>query len=205
MIVILATCASFLAMFIAMGLSNWETVKANWNEYRCDPRYMAFSSYADPKTSASENFTFCLNQAAGSVWGVVIDQFNSYFGVVNNSVSDMVGPLNGFRSVMSNIRNFMLEYTKQALSKITQTTSSFSFIIIKIRDILERFVAEGYIAAFLAQTAVDFIWSFVMLCINIIKGFVYALLAISIILALFQPALLILAILIAALIGASGF
>ena len=106
---------------------------------------------------------------------------------------------------MSNIRNFMLEYTKQALSKITQTTSSFSFIIIKIRDILERFVAEGYIAAFLAQTAVDFIWSFVMLCINIIKGFVYALLAISIILALFQPALLILAILIAALIGASGF
>jgi hypothetical protein len=40
---------------------------------------------------------------------------------------------------------------------------------------------------------------------SVIKTFVYTLLAISVILALFQPELLILAITLASLIGASGF
>jgi hypothetical protein len=71
--------------------------------------------------------------------------------------------------------------------------------------VLRRFVGEGYIATFLVNTGVDFIMSFVYLCISIIKGFVYALLAISIILALFQPELLAVAVVLASLLAASGF
>ena len=205
MIVIIATLASFLAIGIAVGMTSWDAIKANWSQYRCDPRYMAFASYADPKSTASDNFAFCMNQAAGNVWGIIVDQFNTYFGVVGDSITEMVGPLNAFRDVMSNIRKFLLDYTKQVLSKILNSMSSFSFILVKIRDILQRFVGEGYIAAYLAQTVVNFVWSFVTLCINIIKGFVYALLAISIILALFQPAHLVVAIVLASLIGAAGF
>jgi len=52
---------------------------------------------------------------------------------------------------------------------------------------------------------VDFIWSFVTLFISILKTFVFALLAISIILALFQPELLVVAIVLASMIAASGF
>jgi hypothetical protein len=70
---------------------------------------------------------------------------------------------------------------------------------------MNRFIGQGYIGAYLANVGIDFVVSFVMLCISIIKTFVYALLAISIILAFFQPELLALAITLASLIGASGF
>jgi len=89
--------------------------------------------------------------------------------------------------------------------KIANSASSISYILIKIRDVLKRFAGEGWIAVFLANTLIDSAVAFVMLCISIIKGFVYALLAISIILALFQPELLVFAITIASMLGASGF
>lgn len=205
MIVFFATLASLIGIAVAVGMSSWDHIKANWNDYRCDPRYMAFAHYANPKTTGAENFTYCLNQMSGNIWRILIDQIYTYFGVVANSLGEIQGPLDSFRGVFSNIRKFMLSYTTQALSKVTATTSVFTHYIIKIRDVLKRFVAEGYIGAALIQTMVDFVWSFVTLAISIIKGFVYALLAISIILALFQPALLILAITLAALIGAAGF
>jgi hypothetical protein len=77
--------------------------------------------------------------------------------------------------------------------------------LIKIRDVLSRFVGEGYIGAFLVNALIDFIWSFVTLFISILKTFVFALLAISFILALFQPELLVVAIVLASMIAASGF
>jgi hypothetical protein len=83
--------------------------------------------------------------------------------------------------------------------------SSMTFILTKIRDVLKRFAGSGYVGAFIVNAGVDFIISFVMAIISVIKGFVYALLAISIILALFQPEMLVLAIVLASMIGASGF
>jgi len=103
------------------------------------------------------------------------------------------------------IRGGMFSFTATTLSKAANSTSIFIHYLIKIRDVLKRFVGEGYIAGFLVNVIVDFIWSFVMLFISILKGFVFALLAISIILALFQPELLVVAIVLASMIGASGF
>jgi hypothetical protein len=88
---------------------------------------------------------------------------------------------------------------------ITESTSVFVHYLIKIRDVLQRFVGEGYIAALLVNTGINFVMSFVYLCMSVIKTFVYALLAISIILALFQPELLAVAVTIASMIAASGY
>ena len=99
----------------------------------------------------------------------------------------------------------MLSFAAQTFGKITNSMSSITYIIIKIRDVLKRFVGEGWIAVFLANTLIDSAVSFVMLCISIIKGFVYALLAISFMLALFQPEMLVIAIVFASLLGAAGF
>lgn len=99
----------------------------------------------------------------------------------------------------------MLAFATQTFGKIANSLGSFSYILIKIRDILNRFVGQGYISAFLASTGINFIISFIFTIIAVIKGFVFALLAISIILALFNPILLVFAIVIASLIGASGF
>jgi uncharacterized membrane protein len=93
----------------------------------------------------------------------------------------------------------------QSMSKAAGSTSVFIHYLNKIQDVMKRFVAQGYLGAFLTQTIASFAWAFVMLFMSVLKTFVYIMLAISIILALFQPAFLVLVIILASLIGASGF
>jgi hypothetical protein len=135
----------------------------------------------------------------------MIDEIMSMFKTLTSSLSEFSSSLPGMRSVFSAMRKTLFSFAAQTFGKIANSLSNVSFILIKIRDILKRFVGEGYIAAFLAQTGMDFVVSMVMAIISVIKGFVYALLAISIILALFQPEMLVLAIVLASMIGASGF
>jgi hypothetical protein len=139
------------------------------------------------------------------VFKPILDVLNSQFSVIHSTLAELTSPLKLFRALFERIRKFMLSFTSTTFSKITTSTGTFTYYLIKIRDLLKRFAAEGYIAAFLANAGVDFVMSFVMLCMSIIKTFVYALLAISIVLALFQPELLVLAVVVASMIGSSGF
>lgn len=182
-----------------------ENVRLHWNEHRCNPIYMPFANSIRPDVSVEANFQYCMNQFAHNMFKFIIDEMMSMIKGAASGVADMGESLPGFRSVFARMRKVMLSFAAQTFGKIANSMGSISYILIKIRDILKRFVGEGYIAAFLAQTGMDFMYSFIMFIITIIKIFVYSLLAISIILALFQPEMLVLAVIIASLIGASGF
>jgi hypothetical protein len=99
---------------------------------------------------------------------------------------------------------FMLSFTSTTLGKVSNSSSVFVGYLIKIRDILQRFGGQGYIASYLAYVGISFIESFVTLCISIIKGFVYAMLLIAIVLALFQPEILALVLVMASMLAAAG-
>lgn len=75
--------------------------------------------------------------------------------------------------------------------------------MIKIQDVLKRFVGQGYITSYLVYILVSFMEAFVKLFISIIKAFVIATLAISAVLAIFQPELLAIALALAAILKAA--
>lgn len=201
----LAPCLAILCMILIHTYSSHEKVVQNWEDYRCHPLYMPFVTFFKSDVNVSDNFNHCMNRMGNDFLKTSLDPINALFGTINSSLAELVSPLTLFRSMFSKLRKFMLSFTAVTFSKITNSTSSLVHILIKIRDLLQRFVGEGYIAAFLANTFVEFIMGFVYLCMSIIKTFVYALLAISIILALFQPELLAVAVMLASLIAASGF
>jgi hypothetical protein len=167
--------------------------------------YIPVAGFIRPDVSTSDNFIHCTNTLASSIWGIVQAQLNSSVGVLGESLVQLTGPLGLFRYVISRIRKFLFSFMAQTMSKATGSTSMFLHYLTKIQDVMKRFVAQGYIGAFLIKVLVDFVWSFVTLFISIVKTFVFILLAISFILALFNPALLVLAIVLASLIAASGF
>ncbi len=197
--------AALFLMGVLHANESIEKIRLHWNEYRCNPIYIPFAGVVRPDIGVETNFQYCINQFAHSLFKFVIDEFMSMFKDASSGLSDISESLPGFRSVISRMRKTMLSFAAQTFGKIANSMGNISYILIKIRDIMKRFVGEGYIAAFLAQTGMDFMYSFVMFIITIIKIFVYSLLAISIILALFQPEMLVLAIFIASMIGASGF
>jgi len=205
LVFLLATGLSLFAMLVVHGYSSFGKLQKNWNEYRCNPMYMPFAGFVRPDVTTEQNFTYCSNSMAGHYFSFLFDGIGQYFGVLQNSLGELASPLQAFRDVFANIRGFMLKFASGTLSKAASSTSVFVHYLIKIRDILKRFVGEGYIGAFLVNTIVDFIWSFVTLCISVIKTFVFALLAIAIILLLGAPEVLVLALTIAALMASSGF
>jgi hypothetical protein len=204
-VMLLATVLSLFGMLVANGVSDWADIKDNWEQHRCNPMYIPVAGFINPKVSAADNFTHCTNSMAGNFWGIIVDQINVYFGVLGSSLNSLTKPLSGFRSVITNIRKFMFTFMAQSMSKAAGSTSVFIHYLNKIQDVMKRFVAQGYIGAFLTQTLASFAWAFIMLFMSVLKTFVYIMLGISIVLALFQPAFLVLVIILASLIGASGF
>lgn len=200
----LPVVAVFL-MCVVHASETLDKVRLHWNEHRCNPIYMPVAGVVRPDIGVEANFQYCINQFGQGLFKFILDELNSLFKTIGMTLSEIGDSLPNIRSVMSRMRKVIFSFGAQTFGKIANSMSNISFILVKIRDILKRFVGEGYIAAFLAQSSIDFIISFVMALITIVKGFVYALLAISIILALFQPEMLVLAITIAALLGASGF
>ena len=205
LVFLIATGLSLFGMFAVHASFSVKRLTDNWDQHRCDPMYMPFAGVVKPDISSEENFTYCSNSMAGHYFSFLTDGIDQYSDVLADSLGSLAEPLSGFRDVIGNIRGFMLKFASATFSKTATSVSVFVHYLIKIQDVLKRFVGEGYIGAMIVNTMIDFVWSFVTLCIGVIKTFVFALLAMSIILALFQPELLVVAIVIASLIASSGF
>ncbi len=95
----------------------------------------------------------------------------------------------------------MLSFTNKTLGKLNGPVSAFAYVLNKIQDLFRRMAGEGYIATFLGVSVVSFMESFLTLFISIIKGFIFAMIAISFMLALFQPELLVIVLFILSLLA----
>ena len=166
--------------------------------------YMPFAEMINPEVTVSENFQYCMGQMSGEVVKIPLDAVRAVTGTATDTISEMVGPLDLFRQMFSRLRMFMLSFTSTTMGKVSNSSSVFVGYLIKIRDILQRFGGQGYIASYLAYVGISFIESFVTLCISVIKGFVYAMLCIAIVLALFQPEILALVLVMASMLAAAG-
>ena len=196
---------SILVMCAIHGYSSLDKVQKNWNEYRCSPAYMPFAGGIRPDISTTDNFMFCIGTMGNEIFKPILDVLNSMFGDIHSGLAELTGPLDLFRQLFARIRSFMLSFMSTTFGKIANSANIITYYLLKIEDVMKRFVSQGYFGAYLAKVGIDYIVSFVMLIIGIIKVFVFALLAVSIILALFNPVMLVFAITIASLIGASGF
>jgi hypothetical protein len=192
------------AMMAIHASESLEKMKLNWNEYRCNPVYMPFAGSIRPDVTTQENFLFCINQFSHEIFKVALDGIHAMLGTVTSSLGEFVKPLSTFRSVFSMIRNVILKFTSTIFSKIASSSSIFIHYTIKIQDVLRRFVGQGYIASYLTYVLVSFMESFVKLFITIVKTFVIVMLAISFVLALFQPELLAITLALASILAAAG-
>jgi hypothetical protein len=197
--------AALFVMLAIYGSASLDELRDNWVEYRCSPMYMPFANLVREDVSVAENFQFCLGSMSNQIFKPILDTINAVFTEIGEALKEATGPISLFREMIARIRKFMMKFASTTFSKITNSTSAFTFILVKIRDLLSRFAGQGYVGVYFVDLFFNFIMSFIMLCISIIKIFVYSLLVISIILAFFKPWLLVMAITLASLIAASGF
>jgi len=180
---------------------NIEKLRNNWSEYRCNPIFMLFSDWIDPTNGIAGNFRKCMNLAGKDLVGNMTDIFGAQISLVIDSLSSILNPLKLFRDMFATIRKFILSFTNSTLQKASGPLSAFSFILIKIQNLMRKMEASGYVSAFFGLTVVSFIQGFITLFLNVVRAFVYALLAISIILIFVGSPLLGVALFIASLLA----
>jgi hypothetical protein len=203
LLILLPICSLAVALIFHASYSI-DKVKSEWVQYRCNPMYMPFAEMMNPEVTVSENFQYCMGQMSGEVLKIPLDAVHAVTGTATDSISEMVEPLGLFRQMFTRMRKTMLSFTSTTMGKVSNSSSVFVGYLIKMRDMLQRFSGQGYIASYLAYIGISFIESFVTLCISVIKGFVYAMLCIAIVLALFQPEILALVLVMASMLAAAG-
>lgn len=191
-------------VLLAHAFETLDTVRMNWNEYRCNPMYMPFAGLIRDDTTTTQNFYQCMNLFGNEVLKVPLDGLGGMFRLVGASLSEITAPLPLLRNLFGRIRKFMLSFAASTFSKIASSSSVFVHYLIKIQDMLKRFVGQGYISSYLVYILVSFVESFVVLFITILKTFIGIMLAISFVLALFQPELLAIVLVLASLLAAAG-
>jgi hypothetical protein len=188
-------------------IQNIHKIRDNWSAYRCNPLYIPMAYVVDDPggfSAVADNFEHCIAMMSSSVVGQMNDGLNSQFSIIGEALSTITNPLKLFRSMFTMMNKFILSFTTTTLGKVSGPLSMFIFYLNKIQDLIRRIVGEGYIAAFFGVTIVSTIEGFVSLCLAIIKGFVYAMLIISVILALFQPEILAIVLVLASSLAAAG-
>ena len=198
------TGSAIAAIFVFNALGNLKKVQAEWSSYRCNPAYMLTPLFADVGVDTQTNFQSCMNLIGKEVVGGMTDALGSQFAIIGEFFKDIANPLALFRTMISTMRKFIMSFASSTLGKASGPVSMFVYYLNKIQDIIRRVVGEGYIATFLGVTAVSFITGFVSLLLGVIKAFVIAMLIIAVILALFQPQILAIVLVIASLLRAAG-
>jgi len=194
-----------LTMVIGFHLyGNLRKIRDDWSSYRCNPLYMPLAGFIDEKTGIQGNFQHCMNLMGKDIMASVVDALGSQFAFIAEMLEDIMNPLALFRTILGAIRKFVLSFAASSLGKASGPMSMFVYYLNKIQDLIRRMVGEGYIAAFLGVTFVSFVEGFISLALNVIKGFVIAMLIIAIILAMFQPEILAVVLVLASSLAAAG-
>jgi len=179
---------------------NIQTLRNNWSLYRCNPLYMPFAGWVDPKDGIGGNFQKCMNLYGKDLVGGMTDIFGAQMALILDALSNILNPLKLFRELFTRIRKFILSFTNSTLQKASGPLSAFSFLMIKIQDLVRKMEASGYVSAFFGLSAISFMEGFVTLFMNVVRAFVIAMLVIAIVLAFFNFPLLALVLFLASLL-----
>lgn len=170
--------------------ANLENLRENWVQYRCNPLYMPFAGGVQPEVTTLENFEYCTNMMAQSVFGLLMEPVHLMFSVFTGVLGMINHDLGFFRNFVSGIMTFIMSFAAETFAKIHNTFGEVITIMARIRDLTSRILGSAGYASTIAITVVHFIESLWGMLVSLLKTIVIILFAIAIILVFVAPELL---------------
>ena len=200
----LAPVVAILIMSLDRLYANLEDVKSNWSAHRCNPLYMPFVSLIQPEVSAAQNFNQCIGSMSKEVLKVPLDSIQTIMKTFMKTLQNVADSLNVFRGLRLKLSGVMLTMTTSIMGKLTGLISVLSGVLIKSTDVIKRIAGTGYIGIIFAKILFNTVRAFWTLSISIIRGFIFATIAIGIVVFIFTQIPLMLGLSLLALFSASG-
>ena len=148
---------TLLMALVAAGLaamSNYQNVRANWSEYRCEPSITPFAKFYG--YNLEETVNFCIGQSvkehAPGVINPIYDGINKITGVVDGVYSKVEAVEGGVSGLLSGFKTFIVNFENSFRLLGTRIRMAF----IRIKDIFARVYGIFIAFAYAAISAITF-------------------------------------------------
>jgi len=134
----------FLIFLYCLGyillVENRQTIRDNWDNYRCNPLVMPFASYFGH--NPSENLEGCLSVSFKMFFDMLMAPFNGIMSMISGLLGNLVTQLNFIRNLTAPIREFVNFAVKSVFKKTENLMNVVMFTFLKMNDILKRVFAN---------------------------------------------------------------
>lgn len=148
---------TLVLVLVALGLaamSNYQNVRSNWSEYRCDPSITPFAKFYG--FSLEETVNFCIGQSvkehAPGVINPIYSGINKITGVVDGVYSKVEAVEGGVSGLLSGFKTFIVNFENSFRLLGTRIRMAF----IHIKDIFARVYGIFIAFAYAAISAITF-------------------------------------------------
>ena len=200
----IAPLIAFFGMMVGKLFQDFEEIKQNWTVHRCNPFYMPFAELVQPEVSASANFNQCMGILSKEVLKIPMDSIQVYVDAFLTTIRAIVEKLNIFRGLRTKLAGVIMSMVNMTMGKLSAIISTMSHSLVKVRDMMNRMAGTGYIGMLMSYTMFLSLKAFWTLAISILRGFIYATIAIGIIVVIFTFVPLVLGMTLLSLFAASG-
>lgn len=181
----LAPVVAILVMALGQLMANYEEIRDNWSAYRCNPMYMPFVALFQSEVSTATNFNHCIGAMSKEVLKVPIDSIQVIMNTFMKTLQSVATNLNIFRTLRVKLSGVMLSMTTSIMGKLTSLVSVLTHLLVKSMDTVKRIAATGYVGLIFAHILFNTIKAFWTLSVSILRGFIFATIAIGIAVILF--------------------
>ena len=146
----------FLVVFyfiygVVMLLNNRKYIEENWNQYKCKPYMMPFSSLFS-KQNPVENLNDCLWINFREAFAILMKPFMYITSIVTKTLGDMSHTINKFRHMGSFIREIYQKMIAEVFEKMTTSMATLQFYTEKFRNLMKKQFATFQLIYYYLET-----------------------------------------------------
>lgn len=137
---------------------DYQTVRDNWEEYRCRPDIMMFADMFG--YSATENIEFCLKHGFDSQAREVVAPFYSYLEVFVNTLMTLLGGLNSIRMTFTTIVGTVSQTFREFGERFKQLFFRIQVAAIRMKYLMGRIFGTVYAILFMGMSGIQAVNNF---------------------------------------------
>jgi len=150
--------AMFIAMYGLQQADNYQKVKDNWKEYRCQPMVMPFASFYGHNTA--ENFEFCLKSIFTGHALEITAPFTSILGVFGKILKAISKTISSIKEQIATMGGGIMTIFQDFTDRIMNFFFQLRMSAIRIKNLLGRMYAIMFSVIYMGTSGIKAVSNF---------------------------------------------
>jgi hypothetical protein len=149
----LLTTLIFIGVLVGLTkLQDYQKVKENWQEYRCQPDVMIMADFYGH--SSSDNLEYCLKNGFDTRAAQSVKPFYTYLALFVNTLTTMLANLNSLRMTFATIVGTVTQVFREFTLRIQALLARIQYTSYRIKFLMGRVFGIMYSVVFMGMSGI---------------------------------------------------